>query len=79
MHQQPANSQFLEGADTQAERDPESRHDADPHDWIPAAIELVDECLAVEGVDGILIGSNDICQDICQDMGIPGQYDNPAY
>jgi 2-keto-3-deoxy-L-rhamnonate aldolase RhmA len=40
----------------------------------PAAVELVDECLAVEG-DGILIGSNDICQD----MGIPGQYDNPAY
>jgi 2-keto-3-deoxy-L-rhamnonate aldolase RhmA len=41
----------------------------------PAAVELVNEYLAVEGVDGILIGSNDICQD----MGIPGQYDNPAY
>jgi 2-keto-3-deoxy-L-rhamnonate aldolase RhmA len=41
----------------------------------PAAVELVDEYLAVEGIDGILIGSNDLCQDI----GIPGQYDNPAY
>jgi 2-keto-3-deoxy-L-rhamnonate aldolase RhmA len=41
----------------------------------PAAVELVDEYLAVEGVDGILIGSNDLCQD----MDIPGQYDNPAY
>jgi 2-keto-3-deoxy-L-rhamnonate aldolase RhmA len=40
-----------------------------------AAVELVDEYLAVEGVDGILIGSNDICRDI----GIPGQYDNPVY
>lgn len=41
----------------------------------PAAVELVDEFLAVDGVDGILIGSNDLCTD----MGIPGQYDNPAY
>jgi 2-keto-3-deoxy-L-rhamnonate aldolase RhmA len=41
----------------------------------PGAVELVDEFLAVEGVDGILIGSNDLC---C-DMGIPGKYDDPAY
>jgi 2-keto-3-deoxy-L-rhamnonate aldolase RhmA len=41
----------------------------------PAAVELVDEYLAIEGVDGILIGSNDLCAD----MGIPGQYDDPRY
>jgi 2-keto-3-deoxy-L-rhamnonate aldolase RhmA len=41
----------------------------------PAAVELVDEYLAIEGVDGILIGSNDLCTD----LGIPGQYDNPLY
>ncbi|KAL4934770.1 hypothetical protein BDV06DRAFT_208293 [Aspergillus oleicola] len=41
----------------------------------PAAVELVEEYLAVEGCDGILIGSNDLCTD----MGIPGQYDNPIY
>jgi 2-keto-3-deoxy-L-rhamnonate aldolase RhmA len=41
----------------------------------PAAVELVDEYLAVDGVDGILIGSNDLCTD----LGIPGQYDNPLY
>ncbi|KAH3946742.1 hypothetical protein HBI56_070360 [Parastagonospora nodorum] len=41
----------------------------------PAAVELVDEYLAVDGVDGILIGSNDLCTD----MGIPGQYDSPVY
>lgn len=41
----------------------------------PAAVQLVDEFLAVEGVDDILIGSNDLCTD----MGIPGQYDNQIY
>lgn len=41
----------------------------------PGAVDLVDEFLAVDGVDGILIGSNDLCTD----MGIPGQYDNQAY
>ncbi|KAI1761672.1 putative 4-hydroxy-2-oxovalerate aldolase [Hypoxylon sp. FL1150] len=41
----------------------------------PSAVELAEEFLAVEGVDGILIGSNDLCTDI----GIPGQYDNPLY
>lgn len=41
----------------------------------PGAVELADEFFAVDGVDGILIGSNDLCTD----LGIPGQYDNPAY
>lgn len=41
----------------------------------PGAVELVDEFLAIEGVDGILIGSNDLCTD----LGIPGEYDNPIY
>ncbi|KAL2071029.1 hypothetical protein VTL71DRAFT_12264 [Oculimacula yallundae] len=41
----------------------------------PLAVDLVDEFLAVPGVDGILIGSNDLCTD----LGIPGQYDNPLY
>ncbi|KAL0937061.1 HpcH/HpaI aldolase [Colletotrichum truncatum] len=41
----------------------------------PDAVELVEEFLAIEGVDGILIGSNDLTTD----MGIPGQYDNPTY
>jgi 2-keto-3-deoxy-L-rhamnonate aldolase RhmA len=41
----------------------------------PGAVELVDEFLAIEGVDGILIGSNDLCTD----LGIHGQYDNPLY
>jgi 2-keto-3-deoxy-L-rhamnonate aldolase RhmA len=41
----------------------------------PGAVELAEEFLAVEGVDGILIGSNDLCSD----YGIHGQYDNPIY
>jgi 2-keto-3-deoxy-L-rhamnonate aldolase RhmA len=41
----------------------------------PGAVELADEFFAVPGVDGILIGSNDLCTD----LGIPGQYDNPLY
>ncbi|CAG9990062.1 unnamed protein product [Clonostachys byssicola] len=41
----------------------------------PDAVDLADEFLAIEGVDGILIGSNDLCTD----LGIPGQYDTPAY
>ena len=41
----------------------------------PAAVDLVDEFLAVPGVDGVLIGSNDLCTD----LDIPGQYDNPLY
>lgn len=41
----------------------------------PDAVDLVDKFLAVEGVDGIMIGSNDLCSD----MGIPGQYDDPQY
>ncbi|KAH7305055.1 putative 4-hydroxy-2-oxovalerate aldolase [Rhexocercosporidium sp. MPI-PUGE-AT-0058] len=39
------------------------------------AADLVEEFLAVPGVDGILIGSNDLCTD----LGILGQYDNPLY
>lgn len=39
------------------------------------AAAIVHEILAVEGVDGLLIGSNDLCTD----LGIPGQYDNPLY
>ena len=41
----------------------------------PVAVELADEIFAVERVDGVLIGSNDLCTD----LGIPGQYDNPLY
>ncbi|CAH0051616.1 unnamed protein product [Clonostachys solani] len=41
----------------------------------PDAVDLADEFLAIEGVDGILVGSNDLCTD----LGIPGQYDTPAY
>jgi 2-keto-3-deoxy-L-rhamnonate aldolase RhmA len=41
----------------------------------PDAVDLANEFLAIEGVDGILIGSNDLCTD----LGIPGQYDTPAY
>jgi 2-keto-3-deoxy-L-rhamnonate aldolase RhmA len=41
----------------------------------PGAVELADEFFAVDGVDGILVGSNDLCTD----LGIPGQYDNPLY
>ncbi|KAF3006153.1 hypothetical protein E8E14_007290 [Neopestalotiopsis sp. 37M] len=41
----------------------------------PGAVELAEEFLAVDGVDGILIGSNDLCSD----YGIHGQYDNPIY
>jgi 4-hydroxy-2-oxoheptanedioate aldolase len=38
-----------------------------------AALENVEEIIATEGVDMLLIGSNDLCAE----MGIPGQYDNP--
>lgn len=41
----------------------------------PGAVELADDFLAIDGVDGILIGSNDLCTD----LGIAGQYDNPLY
>lgn len=37
------------------------------------ALELVDEIAAVEGVDALLIGTNDLCAE----MDIPGDYDNP--
>jgi hypothetical protein len=38
-----------------------------------AALENVEEIAGVEGVDMLLIGSNDLCAE----MGIPGQYDHP--
>ena len=38
----------------------------------PSAIENVEEIACVEGVDVLLIGTNDLCME----MGIPGQYDN---
>ncbi|KAL4888031.1 Pyruvate/Phosphoenolpyruvate kinase-like domain-containing protein [Aspergillus ambiguus] len=41
----------------------------------PAAVDIAEEILAVEGVDGVLIGSNDLCAD----LGIPGKYDSEKY
>jgi 2-keto-3-deoxy-L-rhamnonate aldolase RhmA len=38
-----------------------------------AAVERADEIMAVEGVDMVMIGTNDLTAD----MGIPGQYDHP--
>lgn len=37
------------------------------------ALELVDEIAAVEGVDSLLVGTNDLTAE----MGIPGDFDNP--
>ena len=39
------------------------------------AVELVEEIAAVEGVDSLLIGSNDLTAE----MGIPGEYENPQF
>ena len=39
----------------------------------PTAIDNVDEIASIEGVDVILIGTNDLCME----MGIPGDYSNP--
>ena len=41
----------------------------------PEAIEQADAIAAVPGIDGLHIGSNDLC---CE-MGIPGQYRDPRY
>src|ERR1700739_708054 len=38
-----------------------------------AALEHVEEIIAVDGVDMLLVGSNDLCNE----MGITGQYDDP--
>jgi 2-keto-3-deoxy-L-rhamnonate aldolase RhmA len=38
-----------------------------------AALDNVEEIIAVEGVDMMMIGSNDLCGE----LGIPGQYDHP--
>ena len=39
----------------------------------PQAVENADVIAAVEGVDVLLIGTNDLCME----MGIPGQFDHP--
>ena len=39
----------------------------------PEAIDYVDSIAAIDGVDVILIGTNDLCME----MGIPGDYSNP--
>ena len=39
----------------------------------PEAIENVETIAAIEGVDVVLIGTNDLCME----MGIPGDYSNP--
>ncbi|KAF7716032.1 5-keto-4-deoxy-D-glucarate aldolase [Penicillium ucsense] len=41
----------------------------------PCAVDIAEEIFAVDGVDGVLIGSNDLCAD----LGIPGKYDDPLY
>lgn len=41
----------------------------------PGAVEIADEIFAVDGVDGVLVGSNDLCTD----LGIPGNYDSGLY
>ncbi|KAH8433149.1 HpcH/HpaI aldolase family protein [Aspergillus melleus] len=41
----------------------------------PAAVDIAEEILSVEGVDGVLVGSNDLCTD----LGIPGKYDSELY
>jgi 2-keto-3-deoxy-L-rhamnonate aldolase RhmA len=41
----------------------------------PEAIEVAEAIAAVPGIDGLHIGSNDLCSE----MGIPGQYRDPRY
>ncbi|KAK1144564.1 hypothetical protein N8T08_005437 [Aspergillus melleus] len=41
----------------------------------PSAVDIAEEILSVEGVDGVLVGSNDLCTD----LGIPGKYDSELY
>ncbi|KAJ5763634.1 Pyruvate/Phosphoenolpyruvate kinase [Penicillium manginii] len=41
----------------------------------PSAVEIAEEIFALDGVDGVLVGSNDLCSD----LGIPGKYDDPLY
>jgi len=38
-------------------------------------ISNLDDILSVEGIDGVLVGPNDLSHS----MGIPGQFDNPAF
>ena len=39
----------------------------------PQAVENVEEIAATPGIDSVLIGTNDLCME----MGIPGQFDDP--
>lgn len=39
----------------------------------PAAVENVEQIAAVDGIDALLVGTNDLCME----MGIPGQVDAP--
>ena len=39
----------------------------------PEAVDNVEEIAKVDGIDAILIGTNDLCME----MGIPGEIDNP--
>ena len=41
----------------------------------PDAVNVVDEIAAVDGVDVIMVGTNDLSLE----MGMPGQWDNPHY
>jgi 2-keto-3-deoxy-L-rhamnonate aldolase RhmA len=41
----------------------------------PEAIEVAESIAAVPGIDGLHIGSNDLCSE----MGIPGKYRDPRY
>jgi 2-keto-3-deoxy-L-rhamnonate aldolase RhmA len=41
----------------------------------PEAIEVAESIAAVPGIDGLHIGSNDLCSE----MGIPGKYHDPRY
>lgn len=41
----------------------------------PEAIEQADAIAAVPGIDGLHIGSNDLCSE----MGVPGKYHDPRY
>ena len=41
----------------------------------PEAIDNVESIAAIDGVDVVLIGTNDLCME----MGIPGDYSNPKF
>lgn len=39
----------------------------------PEAVENIDKIASVKGLDGILVGTNDLCME----LGVPGQYEHP--